>query len=165
MPGFMRWRAGWLSRDTVGMATVDVEVHTTIERPRPEVAAYSCDPDNVTTWYANIRTVHWESARPLALGSRFRFTSGFLGRTLEYTYEVVELMPAELFVMRSHSGPFPMETSYAWEDTEDGGTWMTLRNRGEPTAFAGLAAPILATAIRRATAKDLARLKAILEAR
>jgi uncharacterized membrane protein len=147
------------------MATVDVEVHTTIERPRPEVAAYSCDPDNVTTWYANIRTVHWESARPLALGSRFRFTSGFLGRTLEYTYEVVELMPAERFVMRSDSGPFPMETSYAWEDTEDGGTWMTLRNRGEPTAFAGLAAPILATAIRRATAKDLARLKAILEAR
>jgi uncharacterized membrane protein len=147
------------------MATVDVEVHTTIERPRPEVAAYSCDPDNVTTWYANIRTVDWESARPLALGSRFRFTSGFLGRTLEYTYEVVELMPAERFVMRSDSGPFPMETSYAWEDTEDGGTWMTLRNRGEPTAFAGLAAPILATAIRRATARDLVKLKAILEGR
>ena len=41
---------------------------------------------------------------------------------------------------------------------------MTLRNRGEPRGFAGLATPILATAIRRATAKDLARLKAVLEA-
>jgi uncharacterized membrane protein len=163
MPVFRRWRARPADRDTVGMATVDVEVHTTIDRPRREVAAYSCDPDNVTTWYANIRTVQWESARPLALGSRFRFTSGFLGRTLEYTYEVVELTPAERFVMRSDSGPFPMETTYAWEDSEDGGTWMTLRNRGEPTAFVGLAAPILATAIRRATAKDLARLKATLE--
>ncbi len=40
---------------------------------------------------------------------------------------------------------------------------MTLRNRGEPTAFATLATPILATAVRRATARDLTRL--ILELR
>jgi uncharacterized membrane protein len=147
------------------MATVDVEVHTTIARPRSEVATYCSDPDNATAWYANIKAVQWETAKPLALGSRFRFTSGFLGRTLEYTYEVVELIPAERFVMRSDGGPFPMETKYSWEDAEDGGTWMTVRNRGEPTAFIGLATPILATAIRRATSKDLARLKSILETR
>jgi uncharacterized protein YndB with AHSA1/START domain len=146
------------------MAAVDVEIHATIDRPRPEVAAYCCDPDNVTAWYANIKAVQWETSPPVALGSRFRFTSQFLGRRLEYTYEVVELVPAERFVMRSERGPFPMETTYTWEDTPDGGTWMTMRNRGEPTAFAGLAAPILATAVRRATTKDLARLKSILEA-
>jgi hypothetical protein len=146
------------------MATVDVEVHTTIALPRPEVAAYCCDPDNVTAWYANIEAVQWETTPPVALGSRFRFTSQFLGRRLEYTYEVVEFVPAERFVMRSERGPFPMETTYTWEDAPDGATWMTLRNRGEPTAFVGLAAPILATAIRRATGKDLARLKSLLEA-
>jgi uncharacterized protein YndB with AHSA1/START domain len=148
-----------------GMAMVDVEVHTTINRPRPDVAAYCCDPDNVTAWYANIKAVQRETAGPVTLGSRFRFTSGFLGRTLEYTYEVVDLVPAERFVMRSDRGPFPMETTYTWADADDGGTWMTLRNRGGPTAFAGLANPILATAIRRATTKDLARLKSILENR
>jgi uncharacterized membrane protein len=147
------------------VATVDVEVHTTIDRPRSEVASYCCDPDNVTAWYANIKAVHWETAKPLTLGSRFRFISGFLGRTLEYTYEVVELVPAQRFVMRSDGSPFPMETAYTWEDAEDGGTWVTVRNRGEPTAFVGLAAPILATAIRRATANDLERLKSILEGR
>ncbi len=147
------------------MATVDVEVHTTIGRARPEVAAYCCDPDNVTAWYANIKAVQWETSPPVAEGSRFRFTSGFLGRRLEYTYEVVEFLPAQRFVMRSDTGPFAMETTYAWEDAADGATWMMLRNRGEPTAFAGLAAPILATAVRRATGKDLARLKSILEAR
>jgi hypothetical protein len=145
------------------MAAVDVEVHTVIDRPRPEVAAYCCDPDNATAWYANIKAVQWETAPPLALGSRFRFTSGFLGRTLTYTYEVVDLMPEERFVMRSDTGPFAMETTYLWEDAEQGGTWMTLRNRGEPTGFAGLAAPILATAVRRTTAKDLDLLKSILE--
>jgi uncharacterized membrane protein len=145
------------------MATVDVEVTTVIDRPRPVVASYSCDPDNTTAWYANIKAVQWETAKPVTLGSRFTFTSGFLGRTLKYTYEVVELVPNERFVMRSAQGPFPMETTYSWEDAPNGSTFMTLRNRGEPTAFAALATPIVATAIRRATTKDLARLKSILE--
>jgi hypothetical protein len=42
---------------------------------------------------------------------------------------------------------------------------MTLRNRGEPSGFAGVAAPIMARAMRRANRKDLARLKILLEAR
>jgi hypothetical protein len=146
------------------MATVDVEVHTTINRARSDVAAYCCDPDNVTSWYANIKAVQWETAPPVAQGSRFRFTSEFLGKRLEYTYEVVAFVPAERFVMRSDRGPFQMETTYAWEDAPDGATLMTLRNRGEPTGFAGLAAPLLATAVRRATSNDLARLKSLMEA-
>jgi polyketide cyclase/dehydrase/lipid transport protein len=146
------------------MAAVDVEVHQTIDRPRPVVAAFCCDPDNVTAWNANIKAVQWETRPPVALASRFRFTSGFLGRALEYTYEVVEFIPTERFVMRADFSPFAMETTYTWEDAPDGATWMTLRNRGEPTAFAGLAAPVLATAIRRSTSNDLARLKALLEA-
>ena len=56
-----------------------------------------------------------------------------------------------------------METVYAWEDTPDGGTKMTLRNRGEPAGFAALTAPFLARAMRRANGADLRRLKALLE--
>ena len=145
------------------MATVDVEVHTTIARPRPEVAAYCCDPDNVTAWYANIKAVQWETERPVTLGSRFHFTSGFLGRTLEYTYEVVELVEAQRFVMRSDGGPFPMETTYTWEPEGDGRTKMTLRNRGEPSGFSKVVGPLMAAAMRRANQKDLARLKALME--
>ena len=42
---------------------------------------------------------------------------------------------------------------------------MTLRNRGEPSGFARVAASVMDLAIRRATSKDLARLKSILERR
>lgn len=153
------------TEDTVSMApaaTVDVEVHTTIDRPRPDVAAYCCDPSHITAWNATIEAVHWDSACPVDVGSHLRFTSGFLGRRLEYSYEVVELIPAERLMLRSDREPFVMETTYAWQD-DDGGTWMTVRSRGAPTAFAGLAGPLLATAVRRATAKDLAQLKSILE--
>ena len=40
---------------------------------------------------------------------------------------------------------------------------LTLRNDGAPSGFSRLAAPVLATAMRRATTKDLAALKTILE--
>jgi uncharacterized protein YndB with AHSA1/START domain len=93
------------------------------------------------------------------------FVAEFLGRTLSYTYEVRELAPGKRLVMSTAQGPFPMETTYTWEDAADGTTRMTLRNRGEPGGFKVLAAPLLARAMRRANEKHLRRLKQILEAR
>ncbi|SOJ56637.1 hypothetical protein MSIMFB_04113 [Mycobacterium simulans] len=145
------------------MTSVDVVSEIVIARPRDEVAAYSADPDNATAWYANIQAVQWKSPKPMVIGSRFAFSASFLGRTLSYTYEVVELQPGTRFVMRTAEGPFPMETTYLWEDGPTGMTKMTLRNRGEPKGFSGIAAPVLAMAIKRANAKDLARLKSLLE--
>lgn len=143
---------------------VDVRTEIEIARPRGEVAAYASDPDNATEWYENIKAVEWISAKPLAVGSQIRFVASFLGRKLAYTYEVRETAPGERFVMSTAEGPFPMETTYLWHETPDGGTRMELRNRGEPSRFSKLAAPLMASAMRRANRKDLARLKALLEA-
>jgi hypothetical protein len=144
---------------------VDVVTQVVIDRPRDEVAAYAVDPDNATSWYANIKAVEWRSPPPLALGSELAFVAKFLGRRLAYTYEVAEHVPGERFVMRTAQGPFPMETTYQWEDAGQGATRMTLRNRGSPSGFAMLSAPMLAAAMRRANRKDLAQLKGILESR
>lgn len=99
------------------MNEVDVLSTITIDRPRAEVAAFAGDPDNVTRWYANIASVEWETAPPVAVGSRVAFVD----------------------------------------------TLMTLRNRGAPSGFATLLAPLTAAAVRRANRKDLAALKAVLE--
>ena len=40
---------------------VDVVTEVEIARPRPEVAAYACDPGNATRWYANIESVEWRT--------------------------------------------------------------------------------------------------------
>jgi hypothetical protein len=142
---------------------VDVITEIEIARPRGEVAAFAADPDNATKWYDNIERVDWETSPPLAVGSRLAFVARFLGRRLAYTYEVVELAPGERFVMRTAQGPFPMETTYAWQDAGAAATRMTLRNRGEPAGFAKLTAGMIAAAIRRANRKDLERLKQLLE--
>lgn len=141
---------------------VDVLTAIEIGRPREEVAAFAADPSNTTLWYKNIKAVEWETPPPAIIGSRIRFRAHFLGRTLDYTYEVRELEQGRRFVMATAEGPFPMETTYTWEDTANG-TRMTLRNRGEPTGFASLAVPVLAMAMRRANQADLRRLKATLE--
>ena len=144
---------------------VDVETGIEIARPREEVAAYACDPDNATGWYANIQAVSWETPPPLAVGSRVAFVASFLGRRLSYTYGIVELVAGERLVMRTTEGPFPMETTYEFADAPGGGTRMTLRNRGEPLGFAKVGAPMMAAAMRRANRKDLAALRAVLEGR
>ena len=144
---------------------VDVETSIDIGCPRTVVAAYVSDPDNATQWYVNIKSVNWETPRPAVVGSRVAFVANFLGRRISYTYEVRDIVPGELFVMSTAEGPFPMQTTYAWQDLPGGGTIMTLRNEGEPTGFGKVAAPVMAAAMRRANQKDLARLKGILEAR
>ena len=144
--------------------TVDVRTELEIKRPRAEVAEFASDPDNAPRWYENIESVEWKTPRPLAVGARIAFVARFLGRRLTYTYEVTTLAPGERLVMSTQEGPFPMETSYEWADTPAGGTLMTLRNRGEPSGFGKVGAPIVATAMRRANRKDLSQLKHILEA-
>ena len=133
-----------------------------IDRPVGEVASYAADPTNVPEWYANIRSVEWQTLPPAAVGSRMAFVAHFLGRRLSYTYEVVELSPGERLVMRTAEGPFRWRRRTVASDG-DTATRMRLRNRGEPAGFSRLSAPFMAGAMRRANRKDLARLKAILE--
>jgi uncharacterized membrane protein len=142
---------------------VDVLTETVIERPCAVVAAYAGDPTHAPEWYANIQSAEWLTEPPLRVGSRLIFAARFLGRRLVYTYEVVELVPGERLVMRTAEGPFPMETTYTWRPVAGDRTRMTLRNRGEPSGFAKLGAPMMSAAIRRANQKDLARLKGLLE--
>jgi len=144
--------------------TVDVVTEIVIARPRDQVAAFAAEPDNAVRWYENIESIEWETPRPLAIGSRLAFVARFLGRRLVYTYQVREDVPGERFVMATAEGPFPMETTYEWHDAAGGGTRMTLRNRGEPSGFASVAAPLMARAMRRANRKDLQALKDLLEA-
>jgi uncharacterized protein YndB with AHSA1/START domain len=142
---------------------VDVLTEIVIARPVNRVAGYAADPGNAPEWYANIESVEWKTAPPLRVGSRMAFVARFLGRRLVYVYEVVELVPGRRLVMRTAEGPFPMETTYTWDPVSPEQTRMTLRNRGEPSGFSKVGAPLMAASMRRANVKDLAQLKKLIE--
>jgi hypothetical protein len=142
---------------------VDVLTGIAIERPRSEVADYVSNPDNATAWYENITKVEWKSPKALKVGAEVAFEAQFMGRKLEYTYEITEYLPRECLVMSTAAGPFPMETSYTFSETPSGATKVELRNRGRPSGFGNVLAPAMAGAMKRANRKDLARLKSMLE--
>lgn len=143
--------------------SVDVSVTTTIDRPRGVVAAYAGDPSNAPTWYRRIERAEWKTEPPIALGSQIEFQARFLGKDMVYTYEVVELS-ADLLVMRTAEGPFPMQTEYTWTSDGETTTSMTLRNHGMPSGFSKVFAPLMSVAMKKAMTEDLAKLKTLLEA-
>jgi uncharacterized membrane protein len=141
---------------------VDVVNTIVVDRPVADVSQYAADPDNAPLWYENITSVEWKTPRPARVGTRIDFVARFLGRRLAYTYEVVEFIPGRRLTMRTPGPPFPMETTYTWED-ENGATRMALRNRGMPSGFSAWLAPLMSLMVGRANRKDLTLLKRRLE--
>lgn len=142
---------------------VDVLTEMTMGSPLEKVSSFAADPDNAPKWYANIKSVEWKTSKPLTVGSQIMFVAHFLGKRLAYTYEIAELIPGKRLVMRTAEGPFPMETTYEWENLGANKTRMSLRNRGNPSGFSKIFAPFMSFAMRRATRKDLLKLKKLVE--
>ncbi len=143
---------------------IDVVSEIEIALPREQVAEFAADPGNAMLWRQVFEEIEPEHAGPPAVGYRIVFVSKVLASTLTYTYEVVEHVPGERLVMRTEDGPFAVETTYVWEDAAGGATRMTLQTNGEPRKLSTkLAVRLMAKAMRKADAKDLAKLKAVLE--
>lgn len=142
---------------------VDIQCDIKINVSRELVASYAVDPDNAPEWYVNIESAKRLTPGPLKEGAKIAFRAKFMGKPLEYTYEVVELSEGFRLVMRTSEGPFPMETSYSWESLEEDVCRMTLCNRGRPVGFSRFVAPLMGLMMKKAMGKDLRTLKRILE--
>ncbi len=142
---------------------VDVRTQITINKPLEEVATFVANPDNASIWYDNISSAQWQSPAVLKEGAQITFKAHFLGKELIYTYEVVQYISNSILVMQTKEGPFPMKTTYQWQNAGSAGTLMLLQNTGNPKGFSKLISPLMSAMMQRANNKDLKKLKTILE--
>ncbi len=142
---------------------IDVTCEIIIDCPRETVARFVEDPANDPRRIAGITEARVLTDGPFGAGARVTRIAKFMRRTITYTLEVAEYHRAELVAMRSVAGPFPMDVTYSFA-TEGSGTRVAIRNVGGPGGPMRLMSPITARMVRRNAGRDLARLKAIVEA-
>lgn len=142
---------------------VDVVTDIAINQPIDVVSNYAANPDHAPKWYVNIHSAEWKTPKPLKIGSQIAFKANFLGRELAYVYEIVEYEPGKKLVMKTATGPFPMETTYTWQELDKNRTRMILRNKGIPSGFSKLFIPFMSMMMTKANNKDLKKIKEILE--
>ncbi len=49
---------------------VDVFTEIVIHCPLERVADYAANPDNAPEWYVNIKSIEWQTQKPLIIGSK-----------------------------------------------------------------------------------------------
>lgn len=134
----------------------------TINRPVEEVFDFVTNYQNNSKWQTGVIVAEFTSPGPVSVGSTFRYDADFMGRKMETTGEITAYDPPQIFGWKSTSGPFPMSGSTSFESVE-GGTLITDSIGGEPGGFFKIAAPLLAKQLQDQSAKDLEKLKKLLE--
>jgi len=134
-----------------------------ILRPAADVFAVLADVGNAASWSSAIEE-ELLTPGPLRVGSRRRaVVPGFAGRTMENEMELTDLVPDRRLAMRGVAGfPFPVRMLVELEDV-DGGALLRWTTWLEPGGVARPLGPMLAAVYRRSLAKDVARLKMLME--
>src|SRR5258706_9837188 len=137
-----------------------------INLPAEKIFDYMVDAENLVEWSSAVIAVRKTMPGMISVGATWRYTTRFLGRWLETTYELVEHEPSHLFTLKSISGLCPAIFSYRLEAIECGRTNVSLEAViHHIEGFLVLEEPVVTSAVRRQIEGGLQTLRDILEAR
>jgi uncharacterized membrane protein len=141
-----------------------VEHSVFINLPAEEIFAYMSNLENLVDWSGVVISARKSSSEEMLIGTTVRCTIRILGRWLDITYEIVEVVPNHYLTFKSITGVAPSLTCYRFEQLEDGGTNVFVEEIIHFTGgFLGFAEPVVISVIRRQLAYDLLTLKDLLE--
>jgi uncharacterized protein YndB with AHSA1/START domain len=140
-----------------------IEVSTVINRPVEEVFAVLSNDENRPKWSSTTIEVKQTSEGPIGVGTTWRGVDRIFGRRMERdsVYTAYELN--RKITQQSTSGPVPFEVQSIYEPTA-GGTRVIVIAEAQPSGLFKLAGPLLMRIRKRQFARDLANLKAMIEA-
>lgn len=135
-----------------------------IRRPLADVFDYMNDIDRESEWQPQLREAEQIPPGPVAVGSRRRYVSEFLGKRLENVYVVTAFEPNRRVACETTKDSIMSATTdIRWEET-DGGTRVTMSLEGKasgPLRF--IPAPLIEATFEKEVRSALARLKERLE--
>ena len=142
-----------------------------INRRPDEVFAFLEVRSNDAEWMASVLESEWldptasDPAAPIAIGRRGRMLMRLPGRQVEFIDEVTDYEPGRRIAHRTVNGPIPLATACICEPAVEAcRTTVVGATERLPGGLLGrVAAPLVATVIRRGFKADLARPKKILE--
>ncbi len=139
-----------------------MEGSITIGRPVQEVFAYVTDVANLAKWNEQAGQGEQTSQGPVGVGTTYRGSSDFMGRSMEWTSEVTAYEPNRKIAQKLDMGAAVMEMTWLVEPVE-GGTKFTIVTEGEMGGLAKLAGPLMDRTMKKQVESNLARLKSLLE--
>jgi len=140
---------------------IDVTARIHIERPVGEVATWVMDPANDLAWIRALTSSEKLTDGPVGRAMRVGRVAKMMGRSMPYTTEVVEFEPLRM-AMKTVAGPFPMVVTYTFAP-EDGGTAVTVRNRGGEGVLFKLFGRAIGRIVNSRVTGDLRQMKRVLE--
>ncbi len=140
------------------------ELSIVIERPLDDVFAYMDDVEREREWQPNLRKATREPDGPTKVGTRKRYVSEFMSRSVENTYVTTVFEPGRRVVYETTPDSAIKATSeFRWEAVPEG-TRVTMSLEATPTGFLRLVPrAVLEGLYREELTTTLDRLKECLE--
>jgi hypothetical protein len=136
---------------------MDVLVERVLPLPPDRVADYAMDWRHDAEWTQGIHSVELTAEADgggYGAGAEVTRTTYFLGRRIDYVFQVVAHEPPKRLALRSVAGPFPMRVTYRFDDHPDG-TLASIAVSSDMAGYFRLGAPVLRLLIRASVRRDL----------
>lgn len=140
-----------------------VEVDIVINQSPEDVFAYITNFANNTLWQNGVKSAEVTSTGKFGVGSTYSQISQFLGRRIEFHFEITEYAANRRIRFKTVSGSFPVDIVRAVEPVIDG-TKVSAIVQGDATGFFRVFSPLMDWMTKRSIQADYTRLKQILEA-
>ncbi|HXI19694.1 MAG TPA: SRPBCC family protein [Gemmatimonadales bacterium] len=135
---------------------IAVSAETYVQAEPERVAAIMFDPAHDREWMAAVKQVQPPEGG-LRPGARVRRRGSFLGRSITWETEVVELRNPDLLRLRIVTGPIRGQVTYEI-GAAGRGSIIRILNVGDARGIRWLPRPLLAVLLRRTLRADLRRL-------
>lgn len=142
---------------------INVESTVTIERTPHDVFAFVADQTNAPRWQEGLTQVRRVTAGPVGVGSEHDFVRRFAGRSVVSRNRFVEFQPERYVAFEIPSGWLTGRASYLVEADPSGGAVLTSTMAFRVHGLLSVLTPLLQRLLARASRRDEARLKSLLE--